>query len=72
MSRSSTLILLGVFTILVPISGLPAPFRTLLTFIFGACVLGIGLAIRTRPTQTVESVPLEDAHPKPHKGVSPI
>ena len=41
------LILLGVLTILAPFSGLPIAFRTLLTVIFGAFVLGIGLLMRT-------------------------
>ncbi len=46
MSRPSMLILIGVLTILAPFSGLPVSFRTLLTIIFGACVLGIGLSLR--------------------------
>lgn len=41
------LIILGVLTILTPFSGLPASVRTLLTVIFGACVLGIGISMRT-------------------------
>ena len=48
MSRSSTLILLGVLTILAPFSGLPIALRNLLAAIFGACVLGIGISLRTR------------------------
>ena len=46
MSRSSTLILLGVLIILAPFTGLPFSLRALLTVIFGACVLGIGLSMR--------------------------
>lgn len=46
MSRTSTLILLGVLTILAPFSGLPAEIRTLLAVIFGAGIAGIGLLIR--------------------------
>jgi len=46
MSRPSTLILLGILVILVPFSGLPITFRNLLAIILGACVLGIGLALR--------------------------
>ena len=46
MSRSSTLILFGVLVILTPFSGLPITFRSLLSVIFGACILGIGLSIR--------------------------
>ena len=46
MSRAGTLILLGVLVIFVPFSGLPMTVRSLLAIIFGACVLGIGLAMR--------------------------
>jgi hypothetical protein len=48
MSRSSTLILLGVLIILVPFSGLPVTVRSLLSVILGACILGIGLSMRAR------------------------
>ncbi len=48
MSRHSTLILLGIFAIVTPFSGLPATLRTLLTVIVGAAVLGIGMAERAR------------------------
>jgi len=48
MSRPSMLILLGVFIILVPFSGLPINIRTLILVIFGAYVLGIGLSLRAR------------------------
>jgi len=47
MSRSSLLILLGMLVILVPFSGFPISLRTLLAVIFGACVFGIGLKMRT-------------------------
>ena len=47
MSRTSALIVLGILTILVPFSGFPIAFRSLLTIIFGLCVLGIALSIRT-------------------------
>ncbi|MEK7135650.1 MAG: hypothetical protein AAB831_00630 [Patescibacteria group bacterium] len=46
MSRSSILILLGILTILAPFSGLPMSIRSLLSVIFGACVLGIGISMR--------------------------
>ncbi len=55
MSRTSALILLGVLILLVPFSGLPVSFRSLLTLIFGACVLGIGLSLRARDVQSVET-----------------
>ncbi|MEK7604854.1 MAG: hypothetical protein AAB442_03620 [Patescibacteria group bacterium] len=55
MSRTSTLILLGVLIILTPYSGLPIAIRTLLEVVFGALVAGIGLLIRTREIQNVAS-----------------
>jgi hypothetical protein len=48
MSRAITLILLGTLVVLTPFSGLPITVRSLLAVIFGACVLGIGLSMRTR------------------------
>ena len=53
MSRTSALILLGVLILLVPFSGLPISFRSLLTLVFGACVLGIGLSLRARDAESV-------------------
>ncbi|MFZ3044260.1 MAG: hypothetical protein WA058_04120 [Minisyncoccia bacterium] len=76
MSRTSTLILLGVLTILLPFSGLPAAFRSLLAVIFGACVLGIGLALRAQEARSMR--PQADApasaapEPVQSHGVSPI
>ncbi|MBI3572106.1 hypothetical protein HY091_01055 [Candidatus Kaiserbacteria bacterium] len=46
MSRSSSLIVLGVLTMLTPFSGLPSAFRTFLTLLVGAIALGIGVAER--------------------------
>lgn len=54
MSRNSTLILIGVLTVLIPFSGLPIAIRTLLTVISGACVFGIGLALRTAEAHKVQ------------------
>lgn len=48
MSRPSILILLGILIILISFSGLPMSVRHLLSVIFGACVFGIGLSLRTR------------------------
>jgi len=42
------LILFGILVILAPFSGLPITVRDLLSVILGACVLGIGLSMRTR------------------------
>jgi hypothetical protein len=46
MSRNSTLILLGILIVIVPFSGLPEAIRTFLAVILGACVAGIGFALR--------------------------
>ena len=46
MSRAGILILLGVLVILTPFSGFPIAIRSLFAVILGACVLGIGLAMR--------------------------
>lgn len=51
MSRTSTLILLGVLIVLTPFSGLPIALRTLLTVVFGTIVLGIGLLLRAHEVQ---------------------
>ena len=56
MSRSSSLILLGILTILTPFSGLPMTLRTLLAVIFGVCVLGIGLSMRANHVNSKEIV----------------
>lgn len=73
MSRSSTLILLGVLTILTPFSGLPMTFRSLLSVIFGACVLGIGFSMRAREVHTAQSTTETPTTPDaPPTGVSPI
>jgi len=72
MSRSSALIILGVLTMLAPYSGFPSPIRSLSAFIFGACVLGIGLAMRTRPAPPTPAEPLPPVEPTPPTDVSPI
>lgn len=68
MSRASTLILLGFFTVLAPFSGLPISIRSLLTVIFGVSVLGIGLSLRTNtphaPASTVKDPEPLDASVK--------
>ncbi|MCX6786434.1 MAG: hypothetical protein NTU85_01265 [Candidatus Kaiserbacteria bacterium] len=48
MSRSSTLILFGILIIITPFSGFPMAFRSFFLVIFGACVLGIGIVMRTK------------------------
>ena len=75
MSRSSVLILLGVLTMLAPFSGLPSPLRTLLTVIFGASVLGMGVALRTREMRhrsPVATASPEPEHPPLPREISPI
>ncbi len=46
MSRTSTLILLGILTTLTPFSGLPVSIRTLLAVVLGAGVAATGLIMR--------------------------
>jgi len=75
MSRTSTLILLGFLIMLVPFSGLPMSIRSLLAAIFGASVLGIGLAIRAHEARSMKSsaeAPASEPEPAPPQGVSPI
>ncbi len=48
MSKSSTLILLGIVTILAPLSGFPGALRSFITLVTGALVLWIGLSMRSR------------------------
>jgi hypothetical protein len=55
MSRTSSLIVLGILTILTPFSGLPIGFRSFLTALFGACVLGIGFSLRRNEVQHSEA-----------------
>lgn len=74
MSRASTLILLGILTILVPFSGLPIAIRNLLAVIVGSCVLGIGVALRARDVQKMQQSAGTSSEPPagPPAGVSPI
>ena len=82
MSRASVLIVLGVLTILAPFSGLPVALRTLLIIGFGAAVLGIGVAERSKEQRRLiaaeparaESIPAthEPAAPQPPPTISPI
>jgi len=48
MSRTNTLIVLGLLMILTPFSGLPISLRTVCAVIFGVSVVGIGLSDRAR------------------------
>ncbi len=75
MSRTSTLILLGILVILAPYSGLPITFRNLLAVIFGACVLGIGLSMRAREARAAQASVEAPSAPEPvapPQGISPI
>ena len=51
MSRAGTIILFGILIVITPFSGLPVAFRTFLTVIFGACIIGIGILIRSRDAE---------------------
>ncbi len=68
MSRTSTLIALGVLTILTPFSGLPSGYRTLLIVFFGTCVCGVGLLIRSRETRALRE---ENTSPLPSVDTPP-
>ena len=86
MSRTGVLILLGVLVILVPFSGLPVAVRTLLMVILGACVAGMGFALRarearhtassvtgeTREASAISPEPPSVGPPEPPQGVSPV
>ena len=64
MSRTGILILLGIFIILTPFSGLPIALRTLLLVAFGIGVLIIGLSLRKSDMpQEVERETREEAPP---------
>ncbi|MDO8408349.1 MAG: hypothetical protein Q7S95_03905 [bacterium] len=56
MSRHGVLILLGILILLTPFSGLPGVMRTLLAVTFGAIVLGIGIAERSRAQRALAPV----------------
>lgn len=76
MSRTSTLILLGILVILTPYSGLPVSIRSLFEVILGACIAGIGLSLRARDArgkqQSAEPTPVVTEEVLPPQGVSPI
>lgn len=75
MSRTSTLILLGILVIITPFSGLPIFLRSALAVIFGACVLGIGLRDRTqeaRASRGAQPSVEPPAAPQPPSDISPI
>ena len=72
MSRTSTLILLGLLVILAPFSGLPISIRNLFAVIFGACVLGIGLSLRAHKARAVQTSVETPADPPTPPTISPI
>jgi hypothetical protein len=81
MSRNSTLILLGILIVLVPFSGLPIAIRTFLAVILGACVAGIGVALRSSEARSQKQSAEASLSPAasttppgqtPPSGVSPI
>jgi len=74
MSRASTLILLGIFVILTPFSGLPMTIRSLLAVVFGAVIFGIGLSLRAQDVHKTspETEPPPVSPPPPPADISPI
>ncbi len=81
MSKSSTLILLGIITILTPLSGFPGALRSFVTLVTGALVLWIGLSMRSRVVlhapvgvpvaTTTEDEPTQDSPPTKKRTASP-
>jgi hypothetical protein len=65
MSRSSTLILLGLLVALAPFSGLPSSFRTLIAVVLGLIVLGVGVAERARNVREAKAA-REHVETAPH------
>ena len=77
MSRTSTLILLGILVILAPFSGFPIGFRDLLAVVFGACVAGIGLSMRVHEARSAaakqpSAETPSSSEPAPPQIISPI
>lgn len=70
------MIIIGVITLLIPLSGLPIAPRSFLTLVSGASVLGIGLAMR-RSAHTPVVAPLSEEtaasvdHEAPHAPTHP-
>ena len=76
MSRAGTLILIGILIVLAPVSGLPMSVRMFLSIVFGACVIAIGIIIRSRDAKCAEASPLSmnraSAEPPVPPEISPI
>ena len=78
MSRAGTLILLGALTVLMPFSGLPSSARAFFIVVFGACVLGIGINMRSREAKQAMTPRLHDRQagveptPSQPQEISPI
>lgn len=75
MSRSSTLILLGVLVLIAPFSGLPLSFLSFLLPVLGCFIAIIGISIRTAQVRKakegdVPPVPPEAASMPTSHGVS--
>lgn len=62
MSRASSLIVLGILAILIPLSGFPVHIRSLLIAFFGVCVLSIGLRMRTEQVPDARKI---ESEPEP-------
>ena len=61
MSRAGTIILFGILVMLTPFSGLPVAVRTFLTVVSGACIVGIGILIRSRDAKKMLPPQVESA-----------
>lgn len=84
MSSSSALILLGILTILAPLSGLPESWITVLLALFGLIVALLGISLRSEsvrrakrmmpsaPVAAPTSEPVIEHHSHEHRGPSAI
>ncbi len=72
MSKSSTLILLGVLIMLAPYSGLPVGLRSILTLIFGALVVGVGIWMRADAAKKAEQATPPAPAPAPANEFAPV
>lgn len=71
MSRSSTLILLGLLIVITPFSGLPTALRTFLLVLFGALVVAIAFLIRSREVESARAAALPQTVSEPEQPTSP-
>ncbi len=72
MSRTGTLILVGILTIVTPYSGLPVSVRSMLSIAFGAVVVSIGLSLRAKEAKELDTAGVVSAsqnEESPHQAI---